>query len=47
MDWLIRNWGWLLAGLVFAVYFAIYVLAMHEQRRAGASGKPRLPCDRC
>lgn len=46
-EWLAKHWGWLLAGFVFAGYFAFYVLAMREQRTSASSGKPRLPCDRC
>jgi hypothetical protein len=46
LTWLALNWGWLLAGVVFAGYFAFYVLAMREQRSI-AGGKSRLPCDRC
>ena len=38
---------WYLAGIVFAGYFAFYVLAMREQRTSASPGKPRLPCDRC
>lgn len=45
-EWLAKNWGWLLASIVVAGYFAFYVLAMREQR-ASADGKPKLPCDRC
>lgn len=44
---LAKNWGWLLAGIVLAGYFAFYVLAMREQRASASPGKPRLPCDRC
>jgi hypothetical protein len=47
IGWLIKNWGWLLASMVFAGYFAFYVLAMREQRNVAGDGKPRLPCDRC
>lgn len=46
IEWLFRNWGWLLAGVAVAGYFAFYVLAMREQRTAPA-GTARLPCDRC
>ena len=46
IEWLIKNWGWLMASVVFAGYFAFYVLAMREQRTS-ADGKSRLPCDRC
>lgn len=46
IQWLMKNWGLLLLGLVLASYFAFYVLAMREQRTVG-DGKPRLPCDRC
>jgi len=46
LGWLVKNWGWLLASLLLAAYFAFYVLAMREQR-TGSDGKPRLPCDRC
>lgn len=46
LTWLAQNWGWLLAGVVFAGYFAFYVLAMREQRMS-PGGKTRLPCDRC
>ena len=45
--WLFKNWGWLLASLVCAGYFAFYVLAMREQQTSAGMGKPRLPCDRC
>lgn len=44
--WIANNWGWLLAGVVLAAYFALYVLAIREQR-SSANGKPTLPCDRC
>lgn len=47
LDWLARNWGWLLASIVLAGYFSFYVLAMREQRTSAIAGKPRLPCDRC
>lgn len=47
LAWIAKNWGWLIASMVFAGYFAFYVLAMREQRTSGSSGKPRLPCDRC
>ena len=47
IEWLVKNWGWLLAGMVFAGYFAFYVLAMREQRSSPDTNKPRLPCDRC
>jgi hypothetical protein len=47
LAWLVQHWGWLLAGLVCAGYFAFYVLAMREQRTSDSLGKPRLPCDRC
>jgi len=47
VEWLTTNWGWLLAGLVFAGYFAFYVLAMRVQRASAGDGRPRLPCDRC
>ena len=44
-QWLVTNWGLLLAGILFAGYFAFYVLAMRHQRAGG--GGPKLPCDRC
>ncbi len=47
IHWFSKNWGWLLAGIVFAGYFAFYVLAVREQRTSASPGKPRLPCDRC
>ena len=47
VEWLAKSWGWLLAGIVFAGYFAFYVLAMREQRTPTGPDKPRLPCDRC
>ena len=46
IEWLLKNWGWLLASIVVAGYFAFYVLAMREQRTT-PDGKARLPCDRC
>ena len=46
IEWLFKNWGWLLAGVAVAGYFAFYVLAMREQRTAPA-GTARVPCDRC
>lgn len=46
-QWLIKNWGWLLASLVIAGYFACYVLAIRHQRSPGDPDKPKLPCDRC
>jgi hypothetical protein len=46
LEWLAKNWGWVLAGIVFAGYFAFYVLAMREQRTA-PNGRSQLPCDRC
>lgn len=47
LEWLMKNWGWLMAGMLFAGYFAFYVLAMHVQRTSVSADKPRLPCDRC
>ncbi len=47
LEWLAKYWALLLGGIVFAGYFAFYVLAMREQRTAASPGKPRLPCDRC
>jgi hypothetical protein len=47
IEWFVKNWAWLLAGIVLAGYFAFYVLAMREQRVSGSAGRPRLPCDRC
>lgn len=46
LDWLSSNWGWLLATLICGAYFAFYVLAMREQRRA-PPGERRLPKDNC
>lgn len=46
-EWIAKNWALLLAGFVFAGYFAFYVLAIREQRTSASPGKPRLPCDRC
>ena len=46
LGWVAKNWGWLIAGLVCAAYFAFYVFAMREQRKS-ADGRPKLPCDRC
>jgi hypothetical protein len=46
LAWLLQNWGWLVAGMVLAAYFAFYVLAMREQHSA-PRGKSSLPCDRC
>jgi len=46
-DWLAANWGTLLFGILFAAYFALYVMAMRHQHRPGTNGKTRLPCDRC
>ncbi len=47
LQWLVKNWGWLLAGMVFAGYFACYVLAMRHHRAPGGPDQPKLPCDRC
>lgn len=46
-QWLAKNWGWLLASIVIAGYFACYVLAMRHQRSPHDPDKPKLPCDRC
>lgn len=45
-QWLLENWGWLLAGMLFGSYFALYVLAIRHQHTRGPAGS-RLPCDRC
>lgn len=47
LEWLSKNWGLLLAGILFSAYFAFYVLAMRVQRTSVSADKPRLPCDRC
>lgn len=47
LQWLAKNWGWLIVGIILGGYFACYVLAIRHQRVPGGSGKPRLPCDRC
>lgn len=47
IEWLFKNWGWLLASVVCAGYFAFYVLAIREQQISANTGKPWLPCDRC
>lgn len=48
--WIAQHWGWIVAGLVLAVYFGFYVLAVRHAR-SGAPGEDphrfRLPCDRC
>ncbi len=46
-QWLAANWGLLLAGIVCAGYFALYVLAMRHQANAKAANGAKLPCDRC
>ena len=46
LGWIIKHWGWLVAGALLLAYAALYVLAVREQRATG-DGKPRLPCDRC
>lgn len=43
IEWFVKNWAWLLAGIAFAGYFAFYVLAMREQRSWGNHGRSRLP----
>ncbi len=45
--WLIANGGWLLVGLLLGGYFALYVLAMRQQRTGVRNGRPTLPCDQC
>ena len=44
-QWLVTNWGLLLAGLLFADYFAVYVLARRDLHTSGVG--PKRPCDLC
>ena len=46
-QWLMTNWGLLLAGVLIGGYFACYVLAMRHQRAGKGADGPKLPCDRC
>ena len=43
--WLDANWGWLLASVICAVYFALYVVLARERRGTPHTGRARLEKD--
>lgn len=47
LAWLTEHRWQLLFGILFAGYFAFYVIAIRHQHQPGNNGKLKLPCDRC
>lgn len=39
--WLTANWGWLLASVICAAYFAFYVMLGRERRGSPPDGRVR------